>query len=806
MKRVLAFILMFASAESALGYGIPTHQKMAGLAVTASTLSVPTTLQNLGLLPLAPDSSQQLFPTSQGISQTISGLVIFGVAYEDGRSPLQALRHFYNPVNGQPLTVLPLVTPDITERSPDWEIEDNAEYDQQFYSYEDAQQYFFDALTTPDHQTRSMKWGLMFQSLGHVIHHLQDMSQPQHVRNDAHCESRAFCGTPALLTQTPALYHPSQYEKWVAENPPPDSWFLGYAPVYSVAGTYSPFTKPRKFWTTTDPNGSGVTGTTGQGIAEFTNRGFFSATTTPQAPFQPAPGFPSPTTWGVTFKTPAQACADIPTDRPQCTAAFAADNTNQIKFYASSVYDSLTKSTVDNYAAVSESIFDEELNAKGQSLIFAMNRFNFDAAMTFLLPRAVGYSAGMINFFFRGQMQISLPDEGVYSVADYSSAASNLGPTYDSATKEWVNYSGFSTVKLKVQNITPQINSDGSASILQMQEGLKDGMVAVVKFNRNTCYVPNLSGEYGVVPPSPPLIYAWQSCRRSDDEVVVSDPITVPTGINGKTPVQVSFHFLNPIPFSASDVILQVIYRGPLGPDEDSAVVVATKDISEPTYFSFYNVKDNANCLEFNPNNTCRAIHWADYCQSWGFTDLDQCNTAFRESYFIRFSNSPKAFDPFNPVTSFAPTITLQNVKVGQYARLAILSEANADITYQYLEQNWLLTDPTNPTSYFIFGQGGWTSYINGVVQCCGGGLTNPYIQTISPTVQQLNIAVDPPILNSLTYAPARGIYAPVHPDWFIDDYTALTTGIDAATAPAMNPLGGNPVPGFDDCFNNQCQ
>jgi len=43
--------------------------------------------------------------------------------------------------------------------------------------------------------------------------------------------------------------------------------------------------------------------------------------------------------------------------------------------------------------------------------IFALNSFNFIAAHQFLIPRAVNYSAGMINYFFRGKIDLVEDDD-----------------------------------------------------------------------------------------------------------------------------------------------------------------------------------------------------------------------------------------------------------------------------------------------------------------------------------------------------------------------------------------------------------
>jgi hypothetical protein len=103
----------------------------------------------------------------------------------------------------------------------------------------------------------------MFQSIGHVIHHLQDMAQPQHVRNDVHCD-RGIC-----KTLFPHVYAPSQYEKYTDLNSPTDPRLQirinlplekpASTAVYPGANAATvPFKTPRHFWRTTAP-GSAIT-------------------------------------------------------------------------------------------------------------------------------------------------------------------------------------------------------------------------------------------------------------------------------------------------------------------------------------------------------------------------------------------------------------------------------------------------------------------------------------------------------------------------------------------------------------------
>lgn len=107
-------------------------------------------------------------------------------------------------------------------------------------------------------------------------------------------------------------------------------------------------------------------------------------------------------------------------------------------------------------------------------------------------------------------------------------------------------------------------------------------LVAVAKFHRNTCYLNDLSDALN--------LNGDLNCRSEDEEIVVSEPI--PSVTLGDSPTQFPFDFSkHPIPKNATDLYIQAVYRGKLGSEAD-AVVVATKDISEPTYFSYHNDSD----------------------------------------------------------------------------------------------------------------------------------------------------------------------------------------------------------------------
>lgn len=533
LNQLLCILLLIPYSGFISAYEIETHKRLSEEAYTSSNLNNdPNMLANLGLF------TSKTFPNSRGGGgRSIIQLIGDGAQFEDNTNGLKRpLNHFYDPVHNAPLNIggvkvgdllcfVPSVGCQPTEISPDWALEDSKDISQQNFSFKDARQYFYNALTLPvDTSIRDKFWGLTFQSLGQVIHHIQDMAQPQHVRNDMHLDENEFFGLNPL-------YNPSLYEKYTRSLSTLP--FSGYTPVYSSTDTAT-FSSARKFWHTDD----------GKGLADYTNRGFVSAGTIFSSSF-PAP----------VLDTSSKQDFDIQTLLPGTSLK------GLMTFYSSTVTDNYKGTSVINPWAVTSSIFDADLKKYatiGKKEVFTLNRFNFGVAHTLLIPRAVGYSAGLINYFFRGKMAISLPPDGAYSLIDPSTSPN-----------------GFSKVKLTLANTSPA------------GENMIGGtVVAVAKFHNNNCYQPDLSGEYGL----PGKDYA--TCRSSEERIVVSAPQSLSLAAGATTTAPLVFDFSsNPIPLSATDLYLQVVYRGQLGQETD-AVAVTTLDIAEPTTYDLANWTD----------------------------------------------------------------------------------------------------------------------------------------------------------------------------------------------------------------------
>jgi hypothetical protein len=235
MKRfvaVFSFSLIYPISV-VHAYEVGTHEEMSQNAVEISQLAKGDILTDLGLKSL---DENQKFPNSKNNSGRIIELFRNGANFEDDN--VRPLNHFFDPKSGYGLAI-PNARP-----SPDWALEDKGDVTDvsgraQDFSYKDARKYFLDALTETTEDERNKNFGKTFQTLGMVIHHIQDMAQPQHVRNDDHCDDDRC----KLVFR----HFPSLYEKFTDNDKVrPTLPYTGYTPVYSPSETLA-FNTPRKF-------------------------------------------------------------------------------------------------------------------------------------------------------------------------------------------------------------------------------------------------------------------------------------------------------------------------------------------------------------------------------------------------------------------------------------------------------------------------------------------------------------------------------------------------------------------------------
>ncbi|MBI5561460.1 MAG: hypothetical protein HY894_01205 [Deltaproteobacteria bacterium] len=216
------------------------------------------------------------------------------------------------------------------------------------YAWPDVRGYYYLGLTGATSGERDANLADTFRGLGQLTHLVSDMSVPAHTRNDGHI-----------------LYN---YEDWVKANP--DAIF-GKPDYYTGAmnGISSLFDTGQ--YNGTNPD---VTTSTGVGLAEFTNANFFSEDTIYAG-----------------YQYPGAAGAVLWTD--------ASNNRNYLMNAGPGL-------TVEHLAASSFLYFYRLRyfpNEKAYLPVGLDDKVYLDYA-SLLLPRAVGYSTNLLNYFFRGKI------------------------------------------------------------------------------------------------------------------------------------------------------------------------------------------------------------------------------------------------------------------------------------------------------------------------------------------------------------------------------------------------------------------
>jgi hypothetical protein len=519
--------------------------------------------------------------------------IIDGSDWEDSSCCLRPLNHFYDPTTGFGLLNFSDL---IATNAVNWALEMQLVGTlTQNWSLRDARSYYYSGLTDSDPRVREASLAKTFRALGQVIHLIQDMAQPQHVRDDPHYE-----------TEIPFLsflnWDHSRYEEYTLRN----QQFLrytGYAPV-DLPDAIS-------YWDGTD----------GRGLAEVTNQNFFSErdTITCSLDLCGESGYQHPT-------------ISLGAGADEVETLLYADGSGQsgvLTFFPHTFADPITNETVTNPRVLTLSLFDLDLQDRGAPLRFSQNPFTFEESQKILIPRAVGYSAGLINQFFRNDIEITPPERFVYGIT-----------TADGE---------FTEIRLKARNIT----STG--------DPLSGGTIQLVVTYRQALEDPYRANLGGPVP---------TSAQATTIVVPVANSVT---SIPSDTPVELVFNLSDmPLPQLITDLYVQVVYKGTWGTESD-AVVVGYNDFSEPTPIDVINTMDYV-CLsgQYLVAGSAEAVAAGDL-NSDGLINGTEPDVYAHglEVVQLRFSSvqSPE------PVSDANYTVRIPSINPAQYARMVILTE-----------------------------------------------------------------------------------------------------------------------------------
>jgi hypothetical protein len=285
------------------------------------------------------------------------------------------------------------------------------------YSWQAARREYALWLKSTSAYTRSWHAGETFYALGHVIHLVQDLAQPQHTRNDAHLPvTAAIGGDDGSLFEDYCLQHyrtPAQ----IAALP-----IVG-TPIFTVLREMQADGIPpelRAFWDTGQLNGgnnqipAGVKNLDGLGLAEFSNSFFVTADTL----FSGEPAL-QPFTYGTSvyeIMSPALGKHhQFPYPRlkdvfnlgqiiPKMRARVTFERGGEMGPLQEILFPSIAED-LGRYSPWVPS-YCSGLNDATPNLFVTLTDDNYKSHARVLLPKAVAYSTGMLNYFFRGRLKM----------------------------------------------------------------------------------------------------------------------------------------------------------------------------------------------------------------------------------------------------------------------------------------------------------------------------------------------------------------------------------------------------------------
>ncbi len=242
-----------------------------------------------------------------------------------------------------------------------------------------------------------------------------------------------------------------------------------------------------------------------------------------------------------------------------------------------------------------------------------------------LLSKVVGYSAGLLDYFFRGTLEISPPDRQVYAVTDGS-----------------VIPQKFTALTANVKNITPNE---------LIRQGTTNGtLTAIARYKIDANYAPDLTNT--------PTHNTAAPFKYS-----VSKPVTIDSDqfatINTE-PTEFTFDFSgeSAIPAGITDLTLQVVFQGTLGNEENIAVAVGMSDLSEPTHHVIWNLSDMFS-LDYHLHTAYEIINTPELAERAAGAMIDPYDITFT----IGYTGDPNS-------TSFSPEVTEKVLPPGRHMRL----------------------------------------------------------------------------------------------------------------------------------------
>lgn len=346
----LCFCVLLSCQQDANSYSLAVHRNITEKVIDQNSNAINGYLNNVGI--------------TKGITEFINNKEV-RKWIEDGSYEEDSnwsfvwellYSHFYNPITNTS------GVGGVFPSAYDWANDPTNEW-----SWAKARDNFYKGLTLVDKTEREKALGNSFKAIGHVMHLIQDVSVPAHTRADLHAlvPLNVILGVGADNFET--------YTNTFKDNLNYTGATFPYWNESTVTGA------PKQLWDMESYNGQTIYGSDRIGLAEYSNANFFSDGTI----------FDD-------FTFPAWTSVIEYEDN---------DATGKVRTYLKKIGDG----EIINHLAAGKWYY-KYLSPSFKRFGLKLDDMVCADYANKLLPRAVGYSAGLLNYFFRGQIDM-IPDE-----------------------------------------------------------------------------------------------------------------------------------------------------------------------------------------------------------------------------------------------------------------------------------------------------------------------------------------------------------------------------------------------------------
>lgn len=262
------------------------------------------------------------------------------------------------------------------------------------FDWDAARGSFLNALTLGAPTDREAALAQTFEALGHVMHLVQDLAVPAHVRNDfdAHLTNLRFFSS--RLTE-------ERFEKYVRTH---TGLVNSAAPTpVDVVGRLV-----TRFWDTDRYTGANPSSDTVQGLAEYTNANFVSLDTILTEGFSPSDPYFFPYPRLSSTNADALFGKDISVAR----LVRAEDGHVDTGLYVDKIGDGEMITNFLRAGYLTGDFIDRAPPGTPRRLVFQLDDEVHGSYAAKLVPMALGYSRALLDYFVRGRLDVDVFDDG----------------------------------------------------------------------------------------------------------------------------------------------------------------------------------------------------------------------------------------------------------------------------------------------------------------------------------------------------------------------------------------------------------